>query len=235
MPVPVVRRMMGRRLRPGEAPDQFAEPARLRAGGAVAGLAVSALALALAPLLMPPSCSWVAQTTSESAGQGVAGAWLARGAFLLFGTVVVLIAALARGRWGRWGAGLHTAFGVSMVAAGAFSARAWDERLPFSQLEDLLHSVAATAMGFAFALGVAFVALERWKQHRAWRLIDLAAVTASVALPLAMATATDLAGLFQRAMFLVAYLWYGLEAAEAGGRSDVCHGERPRPTPWFRS
>jgi hypothetical protein len=204
---------------------------RIRAGLAVAGLAVSALALGLAPLLMPPSYSWVAHTTSESAAQGVPGAWLARGAFLLFGTGVVMIAVLARDRWGRWGAGLHLAFGLSMIAAGVFSARPWDARLPFSQLEDLLHSVAATAMGFAFAIGVALVALERWKHTRAWRLTDLAAVIASVALPLAMVGVVGLAGVLQRTMFLVAYTWYGIEAARGWGELDSDASERSRPAP----
>jgi hypothetical protein len=204
-------------------------PNRRWAGLAVAGLAASALALGLAPLLMPPSYSWVAHTTSESAAQGVPGAWLARGAFLLFGAGVVTIAALSRGRWGRWGAGLHAAFGVLMIAAGTFSARAWEEGWPFSPLEDLLHSVAATAMGFAFAVGVVLVAWERWRRRRAWRLIDLTAVIASVALPLAMAGAVGLAGVLQRAMFLVAYAWYGLEATRAWGELDSDATERSRP------
>lgn len=206
-----------------------------RAPGAlsIAGLAVSALALAVAPLLMPASYSWVVHTTSESAAQGVPGAWLARGGFLVFGATVVTIAFAARRRWGRWAVGLHAGFGVSMMAAGVFSARPWDGQLPFSQLEDLLHSVAATVMGFAFAVGVTAVALERWRRGGGWRCLDVTAVTASVVLPLAMASGTGLTGIFQRVMFLVAYAWYGLEAVGSHGRGPHPGGEgrRPRPTP----
>lgn len=59
--------------------------ARATAAGIVAGLSASALILALAPVLMPTGYSWVSHTTSESAAQGVAGAWLARCGSLLFG------------------------------------------------------------------------------------------------------------------------------------------------------
>ena len=152
---------------------------------------------------------------------------------MAFGLTVVMVAFIAQGRWGRWAVGLHTTFGVLMMAAGVFSARSWDEQMTFSQLEDLLHSVAATGMGFAFAGGVALVALQRWKGYEGWRVIDIVAVTASVALPLAMLGAPGLTGVFQRAMFLVAYLWYGLEAAQSRGRrSHGNAGQHPRrPTP----
>jgi hypothetical protein len=186
----------------------------------VVGLLLSALALGIAPMMMPASYSWLAHTTSESAAQGVPGAWLARGGFLVFGGTVVTIASAARDRWGRPGVDLHAAFGVLMIATGLFSSRSWDRQAPFAALEDLLHSIAATSMGFAFAFGVAAVALARWRARRAWRLIDLTAVLAAVALPLAMAGSTGFTGVFQRAMFLVAYAWYGLETL--GTR-------RPRP------
>jgi hypothetical protein len=201
---------------------------RCAGGLAAVGLAVSALTLGLAPLLMPASYSWVAHTTSESAAQGVPGAWLARGGFLLFGLSVVTIAFVAHGRWGRWAVGLHTAFGVLMLAAGGFSARPWDGGASFSQREDLLHSVAATAMGFAFAIGVTVVALERWRRDGGWRVIDLTAVTASVALPLAMAGAPGLAGVFQRVMFLVAYVWYGREAVRSWAHESHDAAGEPR-------
>lgn len=179
----------------------------------IASLGLSALALVLAPLLMPASYSWIAHTTSESAAQGVPGAWLARSGLVAFGMTAMAIALRSRDRWNRSGVALHAIVGGSLVAAATFSARPFDPLMPFAAREDLLHSIAATTMGFAFAFGVTAVALHRWKDHRNWRTIDVVAVTASVALPLAMAGVDDRAGLFQRAMFVVAYLWYGLQAA----------------------
>lgn len=199
-------------------------------------LAASAAALAAAPAMMPASYSWVAHTTSESAAQGVDGAWVARLGLALFGLAVCWLAAGARRRWGPGQAALHAAFGVLMLAAAAFSARAWWPGAPFDATEDLLHSIAATAMGFAFALGVAAGALRRVRAGAAVRARDLVAVAASVAIPLGMAALPAAAGVLQRGMFVVAYAWYAAEvpAAPVGARpehrSDEATPSRADPT-----
>jgi hypothetical protein len=126
----------------------------------VAVLAVSAGVLLIAPLLMPASYSWWSHTTSESAAQGVPSAWLARLGFLTFGMAVIGIGALAHQRWGRVAWSCHLAFGVLMCAAAAFSSRSWEPGVAFDPAEDALHSVAATAMGFAFAVGVVALAVR---------------------------------------------------------------------------
>jgi hypothetical protein len=189
------------------------------------GLVLSAVALAAAPAVLPAGYSWMAHTTSESAGQGVTGAWLARSGFVLLGVSVLALARPAGRRWGIAATWLHSAFGGLMIAAATFSSRPWDPIAPFDRVEDVLHSVAATGMGFAFALGVAAVA---WRRHVAgpgahWR--DGVAVLAAVALPLAMTWRPELAGVLQRAMFLVAYAWYGLEAvATTRPAGTTCSG-----------
>jgi hypothetical protein len=193
---------------------------RMGARPVVAGLVASATALALAPALLPDSYSWVVPTTNEPAAQGVPGGWLARVGFLLFGGAVLAATSLARDRWDRPATALHAAFGLLLVAAATFSVRPWDPQLPFSATEDLLHSIAATAMGFAFALGVAAVARVRWRRTGSWRPFDLVAVGASVVFPLGMAAVPGGAGALQRAMFVVAYVWYGIEARDAA-RTDA--------------
>lgn len=76
-----------------------------------------------------------------------------------------------------------------------------------------MHSVAATVMGFAFALGVA--AACWWPRRRVnFRVLDVVAIAASVVIPLTMAAATEYTGALQRAMFAVAYLWYAREAID---------------------
>ena len=186
-------------------------PGMPAAVGALVCLAASAVALALAPALMPASYSWVAHTTSESAAQGVAGAWLARLGFLALGLGVLALSGPAWQLWGRLATGLHVAFGVLMVAAAAFSARPWESDVPFDATEDVLHSVAATAMGFAFAFGVVAVGWRTWRAAGRWRWRDATAVVASVVFPLAMVGVDGYAGLLQRPIFVVAYLWYGAE------------------------
>jgi hypothetical protein len=187
-------------------------PGRLAGVGALVCLVASAMALATAPALMPASYSWVAHTASESAAQGVAGAWLARAGFLALGLGVLALSGTARQLWGWRAVGLHATFGVLMVATAVFSARSWEPHVAFDVTEDMLHSVAATAMGFAFAFGVVAVAWRIWRDAGRLRWRDATAVVASVVFPLAMMGFEGYAGLLQRPIFVVAYLWYALEA-----------------------
>ncbi len=205
---------------------------RCAAVGVIALLVVSAVALAVAPVLMPAGYDWVAHTTSESAAQGVAGAWVARLGFVAFGLAVLWLAAGAAPRWGRGAVWMHAAFGVCMVATAAFSARPWWEGAAFDPVEDLLHSVTATAMGFAFVFGVMLRFAQRWfgggsgggasaggvpTGGRRAAAFDVVAVVAASVIPLVMVFHADAAGLVQRLMFAVAYVWYAAAAWEAEG------------------
>lgn len=180
---------------------------------ALLGLLGSATALGLAPLLMPDDYSWVTNTISESAAQGIDGAWLARLGLLLFGLSALLITALRTVAWNRVTVWLHAAFGALMTAAATFSTRPWTPATPFDRTEDALHSIAATSMGFAFALGVVAVLVFRPRAEDASRrLIATTAVVAATALPAAMGLLPAAQGILQRTMFAVAYLWFATEA-----------------------
>ena len=108
----------------------------------------------------PAVVPWLANTVSESAGQGVDGAWLARTGCLLFG-FAVLTTAVTTLWWSVAARVAHAAFGVFGIAVAAYAGRPADPAAAFVASEDLLHSVAATAMGFAFAAGVVLVAARR--------------------------------------------------------------------------
>jgi hypothetical protein len=183
-------------------------------GGAVVSLAV-------APVLMPESYSWVSHTTSESAAQGVEGAWLARLGFVLSGLAVLWLVGVSVRRWEEWARVLHGGFGVFMVATAAFSARSWETAVPFDGTEDSLHSVAATAMVFAFTLGVVLVLVQRIRDGSGPRLIDVVAVAASLLVSLGMALWGDVAGVLQRSMLLIVFVWYAAEAIA------ISHEETP--------
>ena len=177
---------------------------------AIGLLVLSALALLLAPLIMPASYSWLQHTTSESAAQGIDGAWLARLGFLIFGLTVLWLTAHLIANWPspvRW---LHGAFGLFMVGAAVFSSKPWLPNLPFDPVEDALHSFTATAMGFAFAGGVGLRLWQR-REQRIGQILDVIAILASVAIPLAMSVLPEWDGLLQRGMFATAYIWYGFE------------------------
>ncbi len=111
-----------------------------------------------------------------------------------------------------------------------FSTRPSEEGAAYNEVEDLIHSLAATAMGFSFALGVVAVSLMRVASTTPRRALDATAVLASIAIPLGMLQWPEQAGLLQRVMFAVAYVWFGTEAARRGAD----HPEMPAgagPTP----
>jgi hypothetical protein len=175
-------------------------------------LLLSAAALLAAPWLMPPGYSWLTHTTSQSAAQGLEGAWLARLGFILFGLAVVWLTSFKAPVWARTAVWFHLAFGVCMVGTAAFSHQPWLAGVPFDPVEDFLHSLTATVMGFAFAFGVVVRFWQRGAADRAGRLLDVTAVAAATILPILMTTQPEIIGLLQRAMFFIAYVWYGREA-----------------------
>jgi hypothetical protein len=183
-------------------------------GAILVGLALSALALTLAPLLMPDSYSWIVNTTSESAAQGVSGAWLARLGLGTFG-LAVLALAWSHPLWSPAARYAHIGFGVLMTVTAVASTKPWVAGIPFDTAEDQIHSFAATAMGFAFAFGIVAVVLGNRGSRRPIRALDVIAILASIFIPLSMTVLPEYAGILQRLMFVVAYVWYALAARES--------------------
>lgn len=183
------------------------QPTLTGQAGALALLAASAIALAVAPLALDSSYSWLENTTSEAGAQGVDGAWVARLGFLLFGAGVLATACLSKGRWRQPAILLHMIFAACMFSVAAFSTRPWIAGTDFDTTEDFLHSVFASVMGFAFALGVVAIMVR----SRKGRALDATAVIASVVLPAGMTAFSSYDGLLQRLMFVVAYCWYARE------------------------
>lgn len=185
---------------------------RWLAGWVLLLLAVSAALVIAAAIAMPNGYSWRVLSISESAAQGQHHAWIARLAFLCFGAAVLALAVAMQGRWARITCWMHLAFAVFMLGAAAFSHKPWVPGVPYDAIEDFLHSVCATAMGFAFSLGVAARFLQRGGRDRTGRFLDALALAAAIALPLLSGLSSGSAGLMQRVMFAIAYIWFGREA-----------------------
>ncbi|HSM45048.1 MAG TPA: DUF998 domain-containing protein, partial [Acidimicrobiia bacterium] len=86
----------------------------------------------------------------------------------------------------------------------------------YDRVEDTLHSVAATGMGFAFAAGVL---VAGWRRIPRWRVFDVVALLSAVVIPIVMAATEGADGLWQRGMFLIAFVWFGIEAMESRRRT----------------
>jgi hypothetical protein len=187
---------------------------RLGAALVLALLLASAGCLAAAPSLMPASYSITEHTISESAAQGVEGAWLARLGFLLFGFAVLISASIAGSRWGLWGGLFHRFFGALIIGAAAFSHQPWTIE-SYDEIEDVLHSAMASGVGLAFTVGVLVVMLRRGPAARWSRLFDGVAIVAATVIPMVMFNVAGIGGLVQRIMFAVAYLWHGVETVNS--------------------
>jgi len=190
----------------------MSKPGRAVKAVIVALLVVSAVTVVMAARAMPEGYSWRAHSISESAAQGLRSAWIARLGFLCFGFAVAALALTARGQWGRAAFGMHLAFAVCMFGTATFSHRPWFNDVPFDPFEDFLHSVTATAMGFAFSLGVLARFFARGPGDAGRQVLDVVALALAAAMPFLAEAGPSYAGLVQRVMFATGYLWYGAEA-----------------------
>ncbi len=87
-------------------------------------------------------------------------------------------------------------------------------------MEDFLHSIFASGMGFAFCGGVVARFFQRGSGALFGRSLDIVALLAATSLPILLAPDSGVGGLMQRVMFAVAYLWFGREALIGLGISD---------------
>ncbi|MBI5853485.1 MAG: DUF998 domain-containing protein [Planctomycetes bacterium] len=175
---------------------------------ALAALSTSAIAHAAAVALMPEGYSWLAHTTSESAAQGLPFAWVARAGFVFMGLGALTLALAAGRELGAVAAVSLALFCVGSLATAVFAHRPWIDGAPVDEFEDLLHSIAASVIGASFCLAVVTAAIRRRRVPG----LDCVAVAASILLPIAMSVWPDRAGLLQRGMFVIAYLWLAREA-----------------------
>jgi Protein of unknown function (DUF998) len=177
-------------------------------------LALSAVCLGAAPLVVPPGYDWLSMSISESAGQGLHGAWLARLGFLAFGGAALILALAFVAEWAKAKVWCVAMFGACMLGTAAFSHAPWQSGAHTDPTEDMLHSITASAMGFAFAMATTLSAFMRHREQALRRLFDGVGAIASVGLSLAAANSDALGGVFQRAMFVLAYAWFSLEALD---------------------
>ncbi len=180
--------------------------------GSLTLLVVSGLLILFAPHYMPDGYHWLTHTTSEAAAQGLNNAWITRMGFMTFGLAVLWQSSQMVSVWAlpaRW---LHGLFGLCMIATAVFSHKPWWPVESYDVLEDALHSIFATLMGFAFALGVLVRLLQTRTSRGGETWLNVFAIAAATLIPLIMIVLPERAGMVQRLMFLVAYFWYGAQA-----------------------
>lgn len=175
-------------------------------------LLMSAFCVYIAPLVMPRDYNWLTNAISEAAAQGLQYAWLTRLGFLMFGLAVLWLVVYKRDTWSRGVSWMQLIFAVSMLGTAAFSHKPWIAAVPYDPFEDFLHSVTATSMGFAFAFGVIARLIQRSRNIRHQKVLDLVAIIAATVITPIGEYMPSIAGLLQRMMFAIAYLWFMYEA-----------------------
>lgn len=178
---------------------------------AVVLLVASAVGVFLAPLVLDASYSPVANSISESAAQQTDGAWLARFALAFAGLGVLTTVQVKARRWPTVTALAYGLFGVFWIFTAVFSMRSWIAGAPFEPVEDALHSFFASAMAVV-VVGALARAATSWKARARVAVPALVLASASTLLPLGGLLWPEVAGVFQRAMFLVAYVYFAFEA-----------------------
>lgn len=189
---------------------------RMPGNMSLVGIAVILPVIVVMPALTAPGYSIIRHSISELGAQVTPASWLMNLGFWAFG-LGVTADAIRRYSDQPIGALAFTIFGLSMILCGLFSHRPIDETLPFSQQEDDLHSVFASLAGTSFVFGAisfAFTQRETWR-----RLACLAAAILATSLSVAMAQAPDMAGLPQRAIFAISFVWLPLFLAPGPGRA----------------
>lgn len=182
---------------------------------AILVLAFSGLMFLLAPSVMPAGYSWVSNSISESGAQQLTGAWVTRIGFLSFGLGVILTALVNWSAWKSAGAWLLSGFGFLMLTVAAFSTKQWDPSVSFNELENTLHSVSASVMGFFYGIGVLLVILAEKNASLAVKILGWVAVITSIAMPILAGVVPEFGGIFQRIMFAVAISWFVVQAVRA--------------------
>jgi len=156
------------------------------------------------PFYSADSYSIIKNTTSHLGAQNTPNAWIMNMAFVLVGTFCVLEAWLhLREFW--FPKILLSIFGLGLVFTGMFQHAPIIEGVIFNSLEDKLHSIFSTIVGFSFTvLAISSAFIEKAAKQR---IIDIAVGFTATALSILMFYYPDYSGIWQRAIFIISFTW----------------------------
>ena len=156
------------------------------------------------PFFSMEGYSITAHSLSELGAQLTPNAWIMNTLFVLLG-----LGSIWAGRglmYGFWVQRISlTLFGLALAMSGFFSHAPIDPSLDFNLQEDQLHSVFANITGISFtilAVSMVFMLKERKDQVLAWTMALI-----SVLISLGIFLIQDLAGVFQRILFVASFAW----------------------------
>lgn len=148
--------------------------------------------------------SIIKNTTSHLGAQEAVNAWIMNASFIIVGVSCLIEAWLyLREFW------FHkivlSVFALGLIFTAIFRHVPIIKGVSFDPLEDALHSVFATIVGFSFtvfAVSAAFI--EKETRHRA---MDVTVGLVATALSALMFYLPDYSGIWQRAIFIISFTW----------------------------
>ena len=177
---------------------------------AIGGITVIVIAMIVGPGFSPAEFSWIQHSTSEQAGQQLAGAWIMRAGFVGYG-LGTLLAAVADWSTRPFVRAALLLFGLGLVGTAIWSNASILPGVTSDMHEDWLHSVVSGIVGTAFAVACASRLFGPGGSRRdslAW-----IGLLISVVIPLAMVAWPEIRGLLQRTMFGISFVFVAREFA----------------------
>ncbi len=178
---------------------------------AAAGITIILIAMIVGPVFSPDVFSLLHHTTSEQAGQHLAGAWIMRTGFTAYGASILFAALIDRKRRPVVRAALSI-FGLGLIGTAIWSNAPILDGVPADMDEDWWHSVASGVVGTAFALACAARLFA--PQGNRTDLLSWLGLIIAVFVPISMAGLPEIRGLLQRGMFVYSFIFVIREFAE---------------------
>ena len=162
------------------------------------------LVITMLPAFSAEGYSLLRHTTSQLGAQNTPNAWVMNVVFVALGVAVVL-----ESWWGLGGYRFQQIvliiFGLSLILTAVFRHAPITEGVAFSASADNWHSVFATLVGFSFTLFAVSAAFIPAAMKR--RLLALFMAAVATLLSLLIFQVPQLAGIWQRTMFVVSFAW----------------------------
>jgi hypothetical protein len=176
------------------------------------GIVSMVAAMLIGPSYSPKVFNWIVHSTSEQAGQQLAGAWIMRVGFVGYG-LGTLLAALT-----DWSTRTLVRIALALFGIGLIGTAIWSNAsilpgFPSDMDEDRMHSLASGVVGTAFAAACAARLFSPDGSRRDW--LSWAGLGISVVVPVAMDQAPDIRGLLQRIMFAFSFVFVAREFGAA--------------------
>ena len=156
------------------------------------------------PFYSVDTYSIIKNTTSHLGAQSSPNAWIMNISFILVGITCILEAWLHLRRF-LFHKILLSIFGLSLMLTGIFRHATIIEGVIFNSIEDKLHSIFATIVGFSFAIyAVSSAFIEKAVRYL---IIDIAVGFTATILSVLMSCLPNYSGIWQRAIFVISFVW----------------------------